>query len=139
MLLTQSTYIIDNGNMNLQEQLNRIQEMMGIDYKLIPTDELRRPNGSVGTQGFTPESMVSLLKHISNEENFDLPNFNSFKDLILKLREMPEIIESIYKYVKSDPVLLIKLPDDTYHLKDGNHRANLLNLLNVDKIPAIVK
>jgi ParB-like chromosome segregation protein Spo0J len=52
---------------------------------------------------------------------------------------MPEIIESIYKYVKSDPVLLIKLPDDTYHLKDGNHRANLLNLLNVDKIPAIVK
>ena len=30
MLLTQSTHIIDNGNMNLQEQLNRIQEMMGI-------------------------------------------------------------------------------------------------------------
>ena len=31
MLLTQSTHIIDNGNMNLQEQLNRIQEMMGVN------------------------------------------------------------------------------------------------------------
>ena len=137
--MIQSTHIIDNGNMNLQEQLNRIQEMMGVDYKLIPTNELRRPNGSLGTQGFTQESMISLLKHISNEENFELPKFDSFKELILKLREMPEIIHSIYKYVKSDPILLIKLPDDTYHLKDGNHRANLLNLLNVDKIPAIVK
>lgn len=125
--------------MSLKQTIRRIQEMMGVNYKLIPTEELRRPNGSVGTQGFTPESMVNLLKFISIEKDFELPTFDTFKELIFSLRESPNIIESIFEYVKTDPVLLLKLPDNTYHLKDGNHRANLLNLLNIPYIPAIIK
>ena len=63
---------------------------------------------------------------------------SEFKELIFKLREDPDKIEKIYEYVKTDPVTLSKMPDDTYVISDGNHRANLLNLLKVDKVPSII-
>jgi len=63
---------------------------------------------------------------------------SEFKELIFKLREDPDKIEKIYEYVKTDPVTLSKMPDDTYVVSDGNHRANLLNLLKVEKIPSII-
>ncbi len=130
--------------MNLQEQISRIQEMMGVisenydEVILLPLDNLRRPNGSIGTQGFTTESLINLIKHISRVQEFDLPESDSIKDLIFSLREDPEVIDKIVDYVKNDPVIILKLPDDTYVIKDGNHRANLLNLLNVDSVPTIV-
>jgi hypothetical protein len=130
--------------MNLQEQISRIQEMMGVinenpdEVTLLPLDNFRRPNGSIGTQGFTTESLINLIKHISRVQEFDLPKFESVKDLIFSLREDPEVIDKIVDYVKNDPVIILKLPDDTYVIKDGNHRANLLNLLNVDSVPTIV-
>ena len=122
--------------MNLQESIRRIREMMGMDsYELVPTDLLRRPNGHIGTQGFTSESLFNLLKHISELKEFDLPKHDSLKDLITELRNSPEIIDMIVDYVKSDPIEVYKLPDESYSIKDGNHRANLLNLLGVDQLP----
>ena len=122
--------------MNLQENIQRIREMMRMDsYELIPTDFLRRPNGHIGTQGFTSESLFNLLKHISKVKEFDLPEHDSLKDLIDKLRNSPEIIDMIFDYVKSDPIEVYKLPDDSYSIKDGNHRANLLNLLGANQLP----
>ena len=122
--------------MNLQENIRRIREMMGMDsYKIIPTDLLRRPNGHIGTQGFTSESLFNLLKHISKVKDFDLPEHDSLKDLIDKLKNSPEIIDMIFDYVKSNPIEALKLPDDSFSIKDGNHRANLLNLLGADQLP----
>lgn len=122
--------------MNLQENITRIREMMGIDdYELVPIELLRRPNGHIGTQGFTSEFLFNLLKHISKVKKFKLPKHDSLKQLIDKLKNSEEIIHLIFDYVKKDPIIAIKLPDETYHIKDGNHRANLLNLLGVDKIP----
>lgn len=63
---------------------------------------------------------------------------SEFKKLILSLRDQPNKVEKIVKFVESNPVELSKMPDDTYVVSDGNHRANLLNLLNVDKIPSTV-
>lgn len=63
---------------------------------------------------------------------------SEFKELILSLRESPDKIKKIFDYIKTNPVEVSKLPDDSYVVNDGNHRANLLNLLNVNKIPSIV-
>ena len=63
---------------------------------------------------------------------------SEFKELIFKLRKDPESIQRIYDYVKSDPVEVSQMPDETYIVKDGNHRSNLLNLLNVENIPSIL-
>lgn len=122
--------------MNLQENISRIREIIGMDnYELIPTDLLRRPNGHIGTQGFTSESLFNLLKHISEIKGFELPKHESLKELINKLKDSSEKVDMIIDYVKSDPIEITKLPDETYVIKDGNHRANLLNLLGVDKLP----
>jgi predicted nucleotidyltransferase len=63
---------------------------------------------------------------------------SEFKELIFRLREDPVKVKKIYDYVKSDPVTLSKMPDETYTVSDGNHRANLLNLLKVENIPSMV-
>lgn len=131
--------------MNLQENIHRIKQVMGIiteddmGYTMLPMDNIKRPNGSVGTQGFTPESIINLVRHISDVYNLNLPEYDSLRDLIYTIREQPEIKGYIMDYVKSDPISVIQLPDETYHLKDGNHRANLLNLLHFDSVPAILK
>ncbi len=130
--------------MNLQENIQRIKQMMGVlseedmGYVMLPMDNIRRPNGSVGTQGFTPESIINLVKHISNVYELNLPEYDSLKDLILTIREQPDIKNYIMDYVKTDPIQVLQLPDESYHLKDGNHRANLLNLLHFDSVPAIM-
>ncbi len=108
-------------------------------YTMLSMDNIRRPNGSVGTQGFTPESIINLVRHISDVYDLNLPEYDSLKDLILTIREQPEVKSFVMDYVKSDPISVIMLPDETYHLKDGNHRANLLNLLYFDYVPAIIK
>jgi hypothetical protein len=121
-----------------ESQLKYIKENIE-EFVMLPMDDIRRPNGSVGTQGYTPESMIRLVKHISNDRELNLPDYTSLKEMILSLRELPEIIDEIVEYVKTDPIIVTKLPDDSYHLNDGNHRANLLNLLYVSEVPAFVK
>lgn len=121
-----------------ESQLDYIQKNIE-DYIMFPMDNIRRPNGSVGTQGFSPEQMMGLMSHISDVRNLDLPQYDSLKEMIYSLRERPDIVDEIIEYVKSDPIIVGKLPDDTYHLKDGNHRANLLNLLHSSVVPAIIK
>jgi hypothetical protein len=130
--------------MNIQENINRIKQVMGLceddmGYTMLPMDNICRPNGSVGTQGFTPESIINLVRHISDVYELNLPEYESLKDLIYTIREQPKIKDAIMSYVKSDPISVTRLPDETYHLKDGNHRANLLNLLYFDSVPAILK
>jgi hypothetical protein len=63
---------------------------------------------------------------------------SEFKELILKLREEPSSIKKIFNYITTDPVEVSEMPDGSLVVKDGNHRANLLNLLKVEKIPSII-
>lgn len=109
----------------------------------IPVEDLRRPNGSIGTQGFTEENMIDVARFISREMGFDIPAFDSslgtseIKQLIDYLRGNKEAQQKIKEYVIKDPVVVSQMPDGSYSIADGNHRANLLNLIGVDVIPTI--
>lgn len=105
----------------------------------VPLKSLMRPNGVIGTQGFTSESLLDLINHISKVQNIKLPKYNSLKELISLLSKNPKDKEKIIQYVSKDPIVLLKLPDNTFKIKDGNHRANLLNLLGVEQVPSIIK
>jgi hypothetical protein len=59
----------------------------------IPTAELRRPNGSIGTQGFVPENLVDVARFIAKEMGFEIPAFN--KDL--GTSEIKQVIEYLKK------------------------------------------
>jgi len=103
-----------------------------------PIKNLRRPNGMIGTQGFTSESLIGLINHISKTEKIILPKYTTLTELITNLKKTPESVNKIVNYVKKDPIVVLELPDLSYQIKDGNHRANLLNLLGVENVPTIL-
>jgi hypothetical protein len=103
-----------------------------------PIKNLRRPNGAIGTQGFTSESLINLINHISKTEKITLPKYTTLTELITNLKKTPESVDKIVNYVKKDPIIVLQLPDLSYQIKDGNHRANLLNLLGVENIPTVL-
>ena len=106
---------------------------------MIPVSSLKRPNGQIGTQGFTSENMINLIEYISTKKGFKIPTYKTLKELIENMKKDGDIVKSITNYVESDPITAIKLPDGTINIKDGNHRANLLNLLGVENIPVVFK
>ena len=128
------------ANVNNRESVNKALEKL---VNLIPTETLRRPNGSIGTQGFTEENFISVARHIAQEMNFTIPDYDKtssvseITQLIQYLKNNKEAQQKLKEYVIKDPVIVSLLPDNTYHIEDGNHRANLLNLIGVDVIPAI--
>ena len=109
------------------------------NYKMLPLQDIRRPNGSVGVQGYTPEFMINLVEYISSVRNLNLPKYTSLKEMITSLRGLPKVKQEIMEYIKTDPIELRLLPDETYHVVDGHHRANLLNLLEFEAIPVVFK
>jgi hypothetical protein len=119
----------------------RKQEELETLISNINIEENRRPNGSIGTQGFTPESILNLAKFINEKLNLSIPldlfNGESIKPLIEYIKSKPELIQSFSDYVKTDPVEVLYLPDGTIQFEDGNHRANLLNLIGASVIPSI--
>lgn len=126
--------------MSNRESINKALEEL---VTLIPTETLRRQNGSIGTQWFTEENLISVAKYIAQEMNFTIPDYDQtsgiskITQLINYLRSNKEAQQKIKEYVIKDPVIVSLLPDNTYHVEDGNHRANLLNLIGVDVIPTI--
>ena len=110
-----------------------------IDY--INIEEHRRPNGSMGTQGFTPENMMNVISFINDNLNLNIPS-NLFKEgglreLLDYIKADSSLVNSIENYVKTDPAEINILPDDSIHIQDGNHRANLLNLIGAENIPSV--
>ena len=119
----------------------RRQEVLSSVTSEINVEENRRPNGSIGTQGFTPESLKSLVEFLNKELLLNIPSellqSDSLKPLIEYIKSNKELVSKIKDYVKKDPVEVYYLPDGTIQFQDGNHRANLLNLIGSETIPAI--
>lgn len=113
--------------------------------ELLNTEDLRRPNGSIGTQGFDPSQMKDLVSFLNDKLKLNIPldlldkSNESLKPLIEHLRNDKESVNKIIEYVKTNPSEITRLPDGTIEFNDGNHRANLLNLIGSDIIPVIDK
>ena len=111
------------------------------EVELLNTADLRRPNGSIGTQGFTEENMYDVINFIAQQQGINLPIYDNnagtskLKQLIDFLKSNEDAKNKVFEYVKRDPVKAQLLPDGTYYIQDGNHRANLLNLIGVEQIP----
>lgn len=130
---------IDNKPKTTEQSTEQVQE----NYDSFDISNLVRPDGSLGTQGFTSEQMLDLINYVSDLMGIVLPKHDvnkkgsELKQLIDYLKNNEQAKNLILEYVKSDPVKLNTLPDGSYHLKDGNHRANLLNLIGVKELPIV--
>jgi hypothetical protein len=119
------------------------QEEISKETQLLNVEDVRRPNGSIGTQGFDPSQMKDLVKFMSDELGLNIPEnlldkkSASLKPLIDYIIENEDVKNKIIDYVKSNPSEISIMPDGSVQFLDGNHRANLLNIIGSDVIPVI--
>jgi hypothetical protein len=119
------------------------QSEIDSQVELLNVEDVRRPNGAIGTQGFDPSQMKDLVKFMSEtlglgipEELFD-KSTDRLKPLIDYIKENEDVKNKIIEYVKQNPSEISRMPDGTIQFNDGNHRANLLNIIGSDVIPVI--
>lgn len=121
----------------------RRQQELSEELTLLKAEDIRRPNGSIGTQGFDVSQMKDLVSYLSNLLSLNIPSNltnkdnDSLKPLIDYIKSDESIKDKILNYIKTNPSEVTYLPDGTVNFKDGNHRANLLNLIESDIIPVI--
>jgi hypothetical protein len=99
-------------------------------------NKIRSASGKLGEQGATPDGIRNLLKYVG----VDLTNVNteSIKAMADYLKSNPLERAKVLELVKKEPIKLSQLPDGSYDLKDGNHRATILYYSGIESIPAII-
>lgn len=99
-------------------------------------NKIRSVSGKLGEQGATSDGIRDLLKYVG----VDLTNVNteSIKAMADYLRSNPSERNKVLDLLKKEPIKLSQLPDGSYDLKDGNHRATILYYSGVESIPAII-
>ena len=121
------------------------QKEISSQIELLNTEEVRRPNGGIGTQGFASEQMKDLVSYLSDLLGLNIPfelldkSKEELKPLIDFIKADKNIINKIVEYIKTNPSEILYLPDGTIQFEDGNHRANLLNIIGSNIIPVIEK
>ncbi len=102
----------------------------------LPLDRLRRPNGAIGTQGVSPEGVKSILVGVSG---IQIPDGASMRQMVDMLRNSPEGQRRLRAFTEQYPIAITELPDGTVQLKDGHHRAFLLDQLGDSTVPVTRK
>jgi hypothetical protein len=99
-------------------------------------NKIRSASGKLGEQGATSDGIRDLLKYVG----VDLTNVNteSIKAMADYLKSNPLERAKVLELVKKEPIKLSQLPDGSYDLKDGNHRATILYYSGIESIPAII-
>lgn len=101
-------------------------------FNLLPISDIKRPNGAIGTQGVTTEQVSNIL---TNVLNLDVPKNASMRELVDLFKSNPNNIDNLMKFTKKNPINISRLPDESFHIKDGHHRAFLLDQAGIEKIP----
>lgn len=132
-------------NPNVQPNIETKKADIEASIELLNPEDIRRPNGSIGTQGFAPEQMKDLVSYLSDLLELNIPkelldkSKEELKPLIEFIKNDKSIVDKIVEYVKTNPSEVSYLPDGTIQFEDGNHRANLLNIIGSEVIPVIEK
>jgi len=93
----------------------------GSDFDI---SNVKRPNGAIGTQGVTEESVRDLLKNVAG---MDVNDGMTMKEMVESFKANPEAQQKLRDFTAKNPVQIDTLPDGTYHLEDGHHRTFLLD------------
>jgi len=100
---------------------------------LFDLNKIKKPSGSIGNQGCTFEQSRDIMKHLGI--NIEYKN-DELREIINHLKNNPKDLQKLIEFTKKNPIILLELPDETYHLKDGHHRATLLFYSGVENVPA---
>jgi hypothetical protein len=97
---------------------------------LFDLNALRNKRGEIGHQGTDENDLLSFLSWAEIE----ITNNNSLKSTL----SSNENKEKLWNTLMKVPIDIVSLPDETFWLRDGHHRAKLADLAGFKEIPAIV-
>jgi hypothetical protein len=102
----------------------------GIEPTLFSLNNLRNKRGEIGHQGVDLDDLLGFL----NWANIDVDENSNIKEILSK----PENKEKLWNKFLERPIDVVSLPDDTFWLRDGHHRAKLADLAGFSEIPAYI-
>jgi hypothetical protein len=101
-----------------------------------PIANLRRRNGEIGTQGVSSSQIADILINVAG---LNVSKDMNMRELVDALKANPQAQQRLRNFMHKAPIEVLELPDGSFHLKDGHHRAFLINLLGDETIPAVVR
>lgn len=96
--------------------------------------DVKKPSGSIGNQGATETGAKSILDHLGINVTFK--GEPTMREMVEHLKNNSKDRQKLLDFVKNEPIVLRELPDGTYQLEDGHHRATLLYYSGVENVPA---
>lgn len=129
--------IADLESKRLNELSNVVEEVITPTSSATTFDlnKVRKPSGSIGSQGATWEGAKSIMEFLGINIDYQT---DSLKEIIDYLKANPDALQKLKDFVAKEPIIFRELPDGTYQLEDGHHRATLLYYAGVEEVPAII-
>lgn len=93
----------------------------GIEFDI---SNIKRPNGAIGTQGVTEDNIRDLLRGVVEMVVSDNA---SMRDMVDLFKADVKAQQRLRDFTAKNPVGISSLPDGTYSIDDGHHRAFLLD------------
>jgi len=109
------------------------------NFELFDLNNVRKASGSIGNQGATPEGARDILKSIGIEVKGIKSGQPTFKEMVEHLKNNPKDAAKYQKFLEKEPINISELPDESFQINDGHHRATLAYYSGNESIPAIIK
>jgi hypothetical protein len=134
-----STPIQDPRSMLRGSSIIDINDLPNNNFELFDLNNVRKPSGSIGNQGATSEGARDILKSIGIEVESVKPGQPTFKEMVEHLKNNPNDAAKYQKFLEKEPINISELPDGSYQINDGHHRATLSYYSGNENIPTIIK
>lgn len=134
-----STPIQDPRSILRRSSVIDINDVPNNNFELFDLNNVRKPSGSIGNQGATPEGARDILKSIGIEVESATSGQPTFKEMIEHLKNNPKDAATYKKFLEKEPINVSELPDGSYQINDGHHRATLSYYSGNENIPTIIK
>ena len=102
----------------------------GIEPTLFDLNNLRDKTGKIGRQAVDLGDLLGFL----NWANIDVDENSNIEEVL----SISKNKEKLWNKLLERPIDVVRLPDDTYWLRDGHHRAKLAYLAGIYEIPAYI-
>jgi gamma-glutamylcysteine synthetase len=114
----------------------RLEELFESGPIQLNLSEVRRKNGAIGTQGVSDTQVRDVLTHVAGMQ---VAEDASMRDMIEAFKADSAAQDKLRAFFAKNPMQGYELPDGTIQIKDGHHRAFLLDQAGDKTVPAVIK
>jgi hypothetical protein len=98
---------------------------------------IKRPNGAIGTQGVTESQVFDILTNVAGMKNID--EYMTMREMVDAFKADPEAQQRLRDFTAQNPIVVTALPDGSFYINDGHHRAFLLDQIGDTTVRTVYK